>query len=51
VRYGQFTGGTYIWAWKDGTQAGTATDPHLNIYPIPASQLVANPKLTQNPGY
>jgi hypothetical protein len=51
VRYGQFTGGTYIWAWKGGTQAGTATDPHLNIYPIPASQLVANPKLTQNPGY
>jgi hypothetical protein len=51
VRYGLFTGGTYIWAWKGGTQAGAATDPHLDLYPIPASQLVANPKLTQNPGY
>jgi hypothetical protein len=51
IRFGLYTGGAYIWAWKGGTQAGTATDPHLNIYPIPASQLVANPKLTQNPGY
>jgi hypothetical protein len=51
VRYGQFTGGTYLWAWKGGTQAGVATAPHLNLYPIPASQLAANPKLTQNPGY
>jgi hypothetical protein len=51
IRYGQFTGGTYIWSWKGGTQAGTATDAHLNLYPIPAAQLVANPNLDQNPGY
>ncbi len=51
VRYGRFTGGTYIWSWKGGTQAGAATNAHLNLYPIPASQLVANPNLTQNPGY
>jgi hypothetical protein len=51
VRYGQFTGGTYIWDWKGNVQAGVATQPHLNLYPIPASQLSANPNLTQNPGY
>jgi hypothetical protein len=51
VRFGRFTGGTYLWAWKGGTQAGTATDAHLNLYPLPASELIANPNLTQNPGY
>jgi starch-binding outer membrane protein, SusD/RagB family len=51
VRYGQFTGGTYIWSWKGGTQAGIATDSHLDLFPIPATELVANPKLKQNPGY
>jgi hypothetical protein len=51
VRYGQFTGGTYLWAWKGGTQAGTATDSHLDLYPIPSSQLSANPNLKQNTGY
>lgn len=51
VRYGLFTGGTYIWTWKGGTQAGVATDAHLDLFPIPAEQLSANPNLTQNPGY
>lgn len=51
VRYGLFTGGTYLWAWKGGQQGGVATDAHLNLYPIPASELVSNPNLKQNPGY
>jgi hypothetical protein len=51
VRYGRFTGGTYLWAWKGGAQNGTATAPHLDLYPIPASELVANTNLKQNPGY
>jgi hypothetical protein len=51
VRYGLFTGGTYIWAWKGNVQAGQATQAHLNLYPIPATQLSANPNLHQNPGY
>ena len=51
VRYGMFTGGTYIWAWKGGVAAGSATDAKYNLYPIPANELVANPNLKQNPGY
>ena len=46
-----FTGGNYIWSWKGGTAAGASTDAHLNLFPIPATELVANPKLKQNPGY
>jgi starch-binding outer membrane protein, SusD/RagB family len=51
VRYGLFTGGSYLWAWKGGAAGGVATDPHLDLYPLPASELVANPNLKQNPGY
>jgi hypothetical protein len=51
VRYGRFTGGTYIWAWKGGTVNGGSTASHLDLYPLPANELVANPNLTQNPGY
>ena len=51
VRWGLFTGSTYNWEWKGGTQAGGTLDPHLNLYPIPANELIANPNLTQNPGY
>ena len=51
VRYGLFTGGTYLWAWKGGVQAGASTDGFRDLYPLPANELVANPNLTQNPGY
>ncbi|HEX6965496.1 MAG TPA: RagB/SusD family nutrient uptake outer membrane protein [Gemmatimonadaceae bacterium] len=51
VRFGKFTGGDYIWAWKGGTAAGAATDAFRDLYPLPASELIANPNLTQNPGY
>lgn len=51
VRYGRFTGGSYLWAWKGGTQAGSATNAFLNLFPIPFNELSANPNLTQNPGY
>jgi starch-binding outer membrane protein, SusD/RagB family len=51
VRFGQFTGGTYLWQWKGGTHAGAPTDVHLDLYPLPASELVANPNLKQNPSY
>ncbi len=30
---------------------GTATDAHLNVFPIPASDLLINTNLKQNPGY
>ena len=51
IRFGKFTGNSYIWAWKGGTQAGGGLDATRALYPIPASELVANPNLKQNPGY
>jgi hypothetical protein len=51
VRFGQFTNGTYKWQWKGGTYAGTQTDSHLNIFPIPGDEVSANPNVTQNAGY
>ena len=51
IRFGKFTGGSYIWSWKGNVQAGTATPPFRDLYPFPVSQLSANPNLKQNPGY
>jgi hypothetical protein len=51
VRFGEFTGGSYIWAWKGNVVAGTSTLATFDLYPIPANELSANPNLKQNPGY
>jgi starch-binding outer membrane protein, SusD/RagB family len=51
VRYGRFTGGDKLWAWKGGVVGGRATSAHLDLYPLPASELTTNPNLRQNPGY
>ncbi len=53
IRYGLFTGGTYLWDFKGGVAAGTATDTCRDLYPLPANELAANPNLTQItcPGY
>ena len=40
-----------VWAWKGGVEGGTTTEAFRNLYPIPATEIVANPNLTQNPGY
>ena len=51
IRYGKFTGGSYLWPWKGNVAAGAATPEHLNLFPIPAADRGANPKLDQNDGY
>lgn len=45
IRYNQFTTGSYLWQWKGGAKEGMAVDSKYNIYPIPATDLVANPNL------
>ena len=51
VRFGLFTGGTYLWAWKGNMMNGTSTNVNYNLYAIPANELTANPNLKQNPGF
>ena len=53
IRFGKFTGGSYLWQWKGNSFGGTSTSAHLNIFPIPGDELAANPNYNgqNNPGY
>lgn len=51
IRFGQFTTDARLWSWKGGVQGGRAVDENLQLYPIPSSEIRANPNMTQNPGY
>jgi sugar lactone lactonase YvrE len=51
VRFGELTTSTYLWPWKGGVSNGMATDAKYNLFPLPASDVSANPNLKQNPGY
>lgn len=51
VRFGEFTGSSYLWDFKGGVAGGTGVDSHYNVYPIPAIDIAGNPNMTQNPGY
>ena len=51
IRFGQFSNTTYLWPWKGGVPEGVSTDAKYDIFPIPSSDLGANPNLSQNPGY
>ncbi|WP_455593440.1 RagB/SusD family nutrient uptake outer membrane protein [Bacteroides sp.] len=45
IRYDRFTTGSYLWQWKGGVKDGAAVDSKYNIYPIPTTDLTANPNL------
>ncbi|KAB1156200.1 RagB/SusD family nutrient uptake outer membrane protein [Flavobacterium luteum] len=51
IRYGKFTGGSYLWPWKGGVKDGNSIPSHYDLFPIPLKAIQANPKLTQNSGY
>lgn len=51
IRFGKFSGGSYLWPWKGNTANGSPTPGFRNKYPIPSNALAANSKLIQNPGY
>lgn len=51
IRYNRFTTDNYIWPWKGGVKEGRAVDQFRILFPIPATDLVANPNLKQNSGY
>ncbi len=50
IRFGQFTD-EGIWPWKGNVKEGRTTESFRDIFPIPASDLLANPNLVQNEGY
>jgi hypothetical protein len=51
IRFGVFTGPAYIWEWKGGVRNGRSVSRHYNLYPIPSTDIMANPNLVQNPNY
>ncbi|PJJ59653.1 RagB/SusD family nutrient uptake outer membrane protein [Hymenobacter chitinivorans] len=51
IRFKKFTTSSYLWAWKGGVKPGQAVADTRNIFPIPSTDLVANPNLKQNAGY
>lgn len=51
IRYGKFTGSSYLWPWKGKVAGGTATESFRDLYPIPSNDMGANPTLKQNTGY
>jgi hypothetical protein len=50
IRFDRFTTNG-VWAWKGNVAAGKTTEAFRNLYPLPATELSANPNLKQNPGY
>jgi len=51
IRFGKFTGSSYLWAWKGAVKEGKSVDDKYQLYPIPQTDLTVNQNLTQNPGY
>ncbi len=51
IRFGKFTTASYLWQWKGNVMDGQATESYRNLFPIPASEVAANPNIKQNPGY
>ncbi|TFH35821.1 MAG: RagB/SusD family nutrient uptake outer membrane protein, partial [Bacteroidia bacterium] len=47
VRFGKFSDTDYLWAFKGGVQEGKSVDSKFDIYPLPASDIAANPNLVQ----
>lgn len=51
IRFGKFTSATYLWPFKGGAKNGKGVEDYRTLYPIPSSDLIANPNLKQNIGY
>jgi hypothetical protein len=51
IRYKKFVEATYVWPFKGGAKDGKGVESFRTLYPLPASDVTANPNLKQNTGY
>lgn len=51
VRYDKFVDASYLWPWKGGVAGGSSVNAKYKVYPLPSSDVTANPNLSQNTGY
>jgi hypothetical protein len=47
IRFDRFTTNG-IWSWKGNLALGRTTEKYRDLYPIPANELIANPRIQQN---
>lgn len=50
IRFGKYVSG-YNWPFKGGVAAGRDVEAFRVLFPLPTSDIVANPNLKQNTGY
>lgn len=50
IRFNQYTENG-VWPWKGNVKEGQTTESFRNVFPIPASELLANPNIEQADGY
>ena len=48
---GYYTGSAYVWPWKGGVAGGIAVGSFRTLFPLPSTDIAANPNLVQNTGY
>ena len=51
VRHGKFSGSAYNWSWKNNEANGASIAETMDLFPIPANVISAQPEFEQNPGY
>jgi starch-binding outer membrane protein, SusD/RagB family len=51
IRYDKFVESSYLWPWKGGVAGGSSVNTKYKVYPLPSSDVTANPNLSQNTGY
>lgn len=51
IRFDRFSSADYLWPFKGGVRNGQGFYEYLELFPLPADDLLANDKLEQNPGY
>ncbi|HCX24808.1 MAG: RagB/SusD family nutrient uptake outer membrane protein [Flammeovirgaceae bacterium] len=51
IRFGVFTGSDYLWPWKGNVKEGASSAGHRDLFPIPSTEIGANPNLKQNTDY
>lgn len=51
IRFDRFSSADFLWPFKGGVKNGQGFSDYLELFPLPADDLLANDKLEQNPGY
>lgn len=51
IRFDRYSSAGYLWPFKGGVANGQGFNKQLELFPLPSDDLLANPNLTQNPGY